>query len=262
MQCLYTGPDSLTIKIPRAKALASSQCFQRLSSLDVGHPDYFKINSNSRTLQTKRKLQLLPQLHPDIHNWMRLRKKISSPQRSLVLVLTSKDNSSVNPDDCCIVQDRHKGKYLLPFLKNAMDKSSKIAKFHCISEEDYKQLVIASKDGVETGADGTLFDDFISKKCPSQYEELLCVDDVIPQFDDNYHGASRVYAGGASNRMIDDSFKCIKLPNNKNAHYKLCMSSDYVHHVLLSMGFFDSNFHGIKLSKHHVRLFVGKNNTL
>jgi hypothetical protein len=230
----------------------------------VGHPDYFVQNKNfkKRNQRTKRQKKT-HDLSPDATRWIMSRKKIPSQQCSLVIVVqpqNDKYEEKYHKAHHRYPNPVHQGKYFIPFLSSAMDKSNPYVKFHMISIADYKKLQTLASDGIEVGDSGAQFDEFILDNCPSHSIELLCVDDLILNRKiKDYHGCIKVFAGGSAANIVDNSFQKTYLKNSKwVACSKFCDSNEYNDHIPLSMGFFDSTFHKLKISPKDVTLFQRK----
>lgn len=265
VQCLPTGPDTLPSQL-HIRTYDSDHhrelLFSPVTCHDTGRPDYFKVNKNFRRSKGNWKTANVL-LNSIVANWVRPRKKIPSEQTTLFIVISSqiKSDRELECKSFRKVNPMHETKYFLPFLSSAMDTSSPFVKFHCLSPEDMKELKKLSKSGITAGIDGKEFDDYVSSHFSSHHVELLCVDDICSNNDKNkYHHTSNVYAGGSTLEMVDNTFTEILLPNkNMKAHYKFASSKEYQDQVPLSSAFFDSNFHKFKLSSHHARIFIGKN---
>lgn len=264
MQCLPTGPDTLPSQLHISTYDSDHHrepLFSILTCHDTGRPDYFKVNKNFRRNKPNWKKANVP-LDSILAKWVIPRKKIPTEQTTLFIVISSQ--TKTNREQECKsfrkVHPDHETKYFVPFLSSAMDTSSPFVKFHCLSPEDMKVLKKESKLGITAGVDGKIFDDYVSSHFTSHHVELLCVDDICPTNDKSYHHTSNVYAGGSTLDIVDSTFTEILLPNKKlKAHYKFASSKEFLHEVPLSSAFFDKNFHKFKLSSHHARIFIGKN---
>lgn len=236
-----------------------------LNSSDLHHNDYFMYNKNFKRRNTNiiKRLKNEKEISVDAHNWIKARRKIPSRQSCLVVVVLPEN------DKYCTKHHRaqqrypnpeHQGKYFLPFLSTAMNKSSKYVKFHMISVDDYKNLKAIAVKGIPVGPSGALFDDYILQNCPSHSIELLCIDNLASDSKiKDFQSCIKVFAGGAASNIVDESFENIQLYNSDSiAHYKFCDSNEYYAHIPLSMGFFDSSFHKLKIKAEDVKLFRSK----
>jgi len=264
IQCL-SCPDTL----PNTKTIGceASNTMNEVSLLfpsHVGHEDYFMSNKNFKRTRTLLKRKFPGDtLSIDAQKWISARKKIPSKQSCLVVVVSPKTNehcATYHRAHHRYVNPAHRGKYFVPFLTTAMDKSDPYMKFHVISIQDYQKLKTLASKGIEVGPGGALFDDFILKHCPSHSIELLCVDDLVRVTAvPDYHGSIRVFAGGSASDIVDETFEETDLKHLKSrAHFKICQSNEYCDHIPLSMGFFDSSFHNLKITTKHVKLFQRK----
>lgn len=260
IQCL-SCPDTLPNKTIGSEASNTMNEVPLLSPSDVGHDDYFMYNKNFKRPRTILKRKFPDDtLSIDAQKWNSGRKKIPSKQSCLVVVVSPKTNEhceSYHQAKHRYVNPVHHGKYFIPFLSTAMDKSDPYITFHMISVQDYQKLKTLASKGIEVGPGGSIFDDFILKNCPSHSIQLLCVDDLVRvTAAPDYHGSIRVFAGGSASNIVDETFEETELENIKSsARFKICQSNEYCDHIPLSMGFFDSTFHKLKIGEKHVKLF-------
>jgi hypothetical protein len=173
--------------------------------------------------------------------------------RGLIVVIRKLDGSPLDVGVSGTTQNQLKGSFNVPSIQSANEIGSNLQHFFCMKETDHDILCSTYKEGLllEEGNDIYQQIDKVITQYFSKKYSLVSLEKVIP-FDEmssgRYYKFVRQFGGDASPE-VDSSFQTIGEIKGLLISYKMTSAREYTLYPPISVGFFQSSSHVIKIQQ-------------
>ena len=269
VQCLVDGPDTLpnTIKVPfvLTPKMNNGALKFSLTPEDTGVEDLY-VSTRSPKRSYRRKSKRTKNLNDGVTRndqrpsrekllasaWVKPPTKIpNGNHQQLIIVVTHANGESIRQSDSVSMEEKESDMFFIPELSEPNVRTTSIQQFHGILKENYFATLKLMQGKPISQVNNLL-------RTHSVLHHPLVDCDIIPQLTNeiiSFHGYTQVFAGPSS-PSVDNTFRRIILTDGSRCiNYKFCKARDYHEFVPLSVGLFDSSFHGMRINNRIVTLF-------
>jgi len=253
IQCSPLGPDVWKLRKPEfdhSLGITFEDC--KIKAGETGHSNLLVLNKALDKPKKRRKiLNVIPNSeHEDTKNFHVPPKKVKAhDQLGLVIVIKDSQHNNIKSSFSIGTPSSLKDRLNFGSLGSLSDSTSPLQKFFCLSESNYDKLCQDYRDGLEVGEDYEATIDCILAEHSSATHSLFSTDNVKPEScptDTYYDGFVRIFAGDGS-PPVDDSFNTCSSVDGFVIQYKFVAAREFSEFIPLSIAFYDSTIHGIKI---------------
>ena len=272
VQCCKTGPDKWPI--PKPKFTAGKGNIKLLSKYSITDESICCTNLLvlNNTLRNPRKRSAVKsripkQEHPDIHSFNSPPKYVpQNDQHGLVMIVKDSHGDDISSQFSSIIPPHMKGTFNVGSIKCANNMDDNTQLFFCLKPSDYDLMQSQFPDGMHLGEHGEDEIDKVLRFYACSTQRLLSSDKVSQSMytkNTKYHGYVRLFAGDGCPRLNSTFHLSTDVPGFQ-IYYKMVGAREFSEYVPLSVGFFQSTFHGIEIPYTFLSLInrvSGKNGT-
>jgi hypothetical protein len=254
VQSCKTGPDKWEIPKPAFDELSNNMTISNhvITDHSICRKNLLvKNNSTDRCqLRNRIKSQVPKSENKDIHSFNRPPNYIPrKDQVGLVIIVKDEQGNDLLPTFSSAVPNEVRGTFNVGSMNSAFDNTTVLQDFYCIEPTDFVHLQSQFPNGMMVGEDANEDIDCILHYYSSSKISLLSSDKISSRSQEsssNYHDYVRLFAGDGS-PSVDSSFNVCKDVPGYVIYYKFVPSRYYTEFSPLSVGFFETTFHGIKI---------------
>ena len=259
IQCSPLGPDKWPIPKP---TFTIGQSFYlhhiKLTQDDTGHYNLLSPNNKWRDSKKRLKMNTIPNTEDeDVLKFNKEPKLIPVyDQIGLIVVVSDLNGNNLLPTAAKLIPPCTQNKFNYGSIVSHHDRDSPIQTFFNLNENDNDLLCTKYKHGLQLGPNP--HQDIDDTLCQYSQDKLNLVSlfKIKPTAQDllggKFDGFSRIFAGDGSPR-IDETFTSVSLiDQDLQVSYKFAGARCYSKCVPLSLGMFDSSFHGVKIQNSHI----------